>query len=281
MKNFGRKIGLLIADASGRALDLSGFRVAFSVEKTAAETPNVASIEIWNLSQETAGQLLSGDMTRIVLQAGYESNAAVIFDGNLIAVKRHREGPDTILTIDAGDGDKSYTFATVSQSVASGYSDGDVAKAAVSGMEERGVRGSKTDAAETGVRYPRGRVLFGPSRKVAREVAKTTDCQWSVQDGHVVFCKVTKPATGSSAFLLSASTGMVGAPEVDKDGITVACCLNPVLRIYDPVRVESEFVQGTYKILTVKHEGDTHASTWLTTITGTSIDVSSGETTQR
>ena len=120
MRNYGRKIGLLIAGSSGDAIDLSGFRVVFSVEKTAAEQPNKAKIEIWNLSDTTASMLLTGKMTRIVLQAGYVDNSAVLFDGNIIAAKRIRQGTDVIVSIDAGDGDKSYSFAVVQQSIASG-----------------------------------------------------------------------------------------------------------------------------------------------------------------
>lgn len=281
MRNFGRKIGLLIADDSGQALDLSGFRVAFSVEKTAAETPNTAKIDIWNLCESTAARILSGSLKRIVLQAGYESNAAVIFDGNVIKSTRARTGADVIVSIEAGDGDRAYTYAVVSESVGSGYTDSDVAKAAASGMVDRGAKGVTATDVESGVRYPRGRVLYGPSRKVAREVAKTTDCQWSIQDGRVTFCKVESAAKGKQAFLLSPTSGLVGAPKVDKDGVTASSCLNPVLRIYDPIMIESEFVKGTYKILTVKHDGDTHASVWTTEITGAAIDVSSSKTTQR
>lgn len=280
MRNYGRKIGLLIAGSSGDALDLSGFRVVFSVEKTAAEQPNKAKIEIWNLSDTTASMLLTGKMTRIVLQAGYVDNSAVLFDGNIIAAKRIRQGTDVIVSIDAGDGDKSYSFAVVQQSIASGYSSADVAKASVTELQAKGARGASVDAIKAETKFPRGRVMFGAARKFAREVAKTTECQWSIQDGQVVFCKVKSATEGAQAFLLSPSSGLVGAPTVDKDGVKAACCLNPQLHIYDPIQIHSEFVDGTYKILTVKHSGDTHGNAWTTEISGTLLDASTSETTQ-
>lgn len=281
MRNFHRKIGLVIADGSGKAFDLSGFRVVFSIEKTAAEQPNTAKIEIWNLSDATASALLTGKMTRIILQAGYADNSSVIFDGNVIAAKRVRQEADVVLSIDAGDGDQSYSYAVIQQSVAAGYSSADVAKASVEELQSKGTRGSTTDAVAGDAKFPRGRVMFGPARKFAREVAKTTDCQWSIQDGRVVFCKVKSATEGAKAFLLSKTSGLVGAPTVDKDGMKAVCCLNPQLRIYDPIQLESEFVKGTYKILTVKHAGDTHGNTWTTELTGTLIDASTSETTQK
>ena len=233
MRNFRRKIGLLIADETGDGLDLSRFRVSFVVEKSAAEEPNKATILIWNLSTTTASKLTKGEMSRIVLLAGYEDNSAVIFDGNLIAVKQYREGTDTILQIEAGDGDKAYSYAVVNASMGAGYSNADVAKTATDQMKAQGTKGEQTEAIESESKFPRGRVIFGAARKFAREVAKTTDCQWSVQDGQVVFCKVKKATEGAEAFLLSPSSGLVGVPTSDKDGVTASSCLNPQLRIYD------------------------------------------------
>jgi hypothetical protein len=281
MKNFGRKLNLLVADKDNQGLDLSGFRVTFEVEKTAAEKPNTAKIEIYNLSQTTASRLINGELTRIVLQAGYEENNAVIFDGNLISTKQIRNGADTVLAIEAGDGDKAYSFALLNETVGAGYDSKELANKAVAPMKQNGVKGATADDVTNDTKYPRGRVLFGAARKYARNVARTTDCQWSVQDGQVVFCKRTATLAGREAFLLRRDTGLVGAPTVDKDGVTVKCCLNPLLRIYDPLKIESEFVTGAYKILTVKHSGDTHGNEWATECKACALDQSTKKTTKR
>lgn len=280
MKNFGRKIGLLVADESGKALDLSGFRVLFSVEKTAAEQPNKAHIEITNLSETTASYLLNGDMKRIVLQAGYEDNYGVIFDGNIISASRTIDGTESTTIIDAGDGDNAYSFAIVNKTVASGYTNKDIANALGEAMEDRGVRGVDAQGVDEEIKYPRGRVLFGATRDFARSLAKTTECQWSIQDGQVVFCKKIAARVGGLAFLLSPQSGLIGSPVSDKDGVSAISCLNPQLKIYDPLQIQSRFVNGTYKILTVKHSGDSHGNTWQTEVKATSIDQSTKQTTQ-
>ena len=264
MENFGRKIELLIADAGGHALDLSGFRVAFKVTKTAAEQPNQAQITIFNLSDETSRRIISGTLTRIVLSAGYEENCAIIFDGNIISATHVRDGADFVTTIDAGDGDQAYNFATVSQTLAAGATKLDVAQAAA--------------AIDSETRYPRGRVLFCSSRDAAREAAKASDCQWSIQDGQIVYCKTTKALPDRTAFVLNTGSGMIGSPVIDKDGVQAVCCLNPRLRIYDPLQIESRYVKGTYKILLVEHTGDTHTNTWDTTVKASVIDQSVQET---
>lgn len=280
MRNFGRKIGLLVADESGKALDLSGFRVLFSVEKTAAEQPNKAHIEITNLSESTASYLLNGDMKRIVLQAGYEDNYGVIFDGNIISATRTIDGTESTTVIDAGDGDNAYSFAVTNQTISGGYSSKDIANTIASTMSERGTRGIEASGIGDEIKYPRGRTMFGASRDYARMVAKSSQCQWSIQDGQVVFCKQNAAREGVIAFVLTPESGLIGSPVSDKDGVAAIACLNPQLKIYDPLQIESRFVKGTYKILSVKHTGDTHGNTWQTEVKATSIDQSTKQTTQ-
>lgn len=280
MRNFKRQLTLLIADDSGLALDLSGFHVIFEVAKTAAEKPNEAKIQIYNLASTTATLLTDKDMPRIVLQAGYEDNYGVIFDGNIVKTELARNGADTILTITAGDGDKAYSYAIVNQSLASGYTQADMVKNTVSTMQAKGVRDSDIKAINTTTKYPRGRTMFGSARQYSRQMAKANDCQWSVQDGKVVFCKTDKPADGT-AFLLSSQSGLIGSPSKDKDGVTAKCCLNPQLKIYDPVQIQSFAVNGVFKILTVKHSGDTHGNGWETEIKAVSLDQSTKKTTTK
>lgn len=266
---------LIAADTSGQGLDLSNFRVTFSVEKTAAEKPNTAKVQIYNLADNTVSQLTNLSLARLVLQAGYEDNFGVIFDGNIMAVTQSQNGADLVVDIEAGDGDTAYSYAVVNQTLASGYSQSDVANSVSTSMQGRGTREASLGAVDNPTVYPRGRVMYGNARKYARQMAVANNAQWSIQDGRLTFCKVDKPAEGT-AFLLSPQSGLIGSPKQDKDGVTAVCCLNPLLRIYDPVQIESRFIKGAYKILTVKHSGDTHASTWTTEIKAVALDGSTG-----
>ena len=277
MQNFRRRIGLIVADAGGQALDLSGFRVVFTVEKTAAEEPNTAKIDISNLSDTTSARLTTGELTRIILQAGYEGRVSVLFDGQITAATRTRDGADFTTALDAGDGAKAYTYAVVSQSLASGYSQADVARAASAAMSGKGTRGEDLVAVDSATKFPRGRVIFRSARDAARDIARSSECQWSIQDGRVVFCRTKKVLGESQGFLLSPASGMIGSPVVDADGVTVRCCLNPALKIYDPIRIESRYVKGTYKILSVKHTGDTHGADWTTELKCVALDPTTGE----
>ena len=125
-----------------------------SLSGQAPEQPNKAESRSGICHNQTASMLLTGKMTRIVLQAGYVDSSAVLFDGNIIAAKRIRQGTDVIVSIDAGDGDKSYSFAVVQQSIASGYSSADVAKASVTELQAKGARGASVDAIQAETKFP-------------------------------------------------------------------------------------------------------------------------------
>lgn len=281
MINFWRKITLLVGDENGEGLDLSGFRVIFDVEKTANQDPNKAKIDIYNLSQTTVSKIESGELKRIVLQAGYETHSAVIFDGNIISTSQTRTGADTILSIEAGDGQNGYAYSLVNETVGAGYSNSEIATKSFNSMKERGVKDAQIKAADNETKYPRGRVMFGAARTYARQASNNSGAQWSVQDGHLVFCKTNETRDDREAFVLNKSSGMEGAPKTDKDGLTVSCRLNALLRIYDPIRVEAEFVKGDYKILSLKHSGDTHGNEWTTEIKACSLDPSTKKTVKK
>ena len=92
-EQFGRKVSLIIGPDAGDALDLSGLRIVFRVQRGDTQTPNSLRARVYNVSDNTAQRAESKEFTRIVLQAGYEGNYGIIFDGSIIQVRRGRE-PD-------------------------------------------------------------------------------------------------------------------------------------------------------------------------------------------
>ena len=86
-----RRCSLLVGPKEGGALELGELRVAFTVKVSEQETPNSASIKVYNLSEATAGRIRK-EFTRVILQAGYQGNCSVIFDGNITKVALGQEG---------------------------------------------------------------------------------------------------------------------------------------------------------------------------------------------
>lgn len=297
-----RKASLIIGGQDGHGLDLSALRFAFSIRRGDIQTPNSADIRVYNVSDDTAQRILqripTPEFSRVVVQAGYDGNYGVIFDGTIKQVRRGRDSQtDTYLDITAADGDSAYNFSVTALSLsASETGPQDTIQHIVKGMAERGVTmGYLPDI--PGNPLPRGKVVFGMTRDALRQQCKTLGFGWSIQDGKVNFIPLTSYMPGDIPELTSA-TGVVGLPEQTQDGIKLKVLLNPSLKIGQAVRLNNASIQqyrynlsinqagnnllvsknnklnadGLYYVMLAEHSGDTRGNGWFTDLLCLAID---------
>jgi hypothetical protein len=290
---YPRLCTLLVANNQGKALDLSAFRIKFSVKRSNAQTPNVADIIVYNLSSSTA-ILLQQQFTRVVLQAGYQGNYGVIFAGNIKQTIIGRDsGTDTFFRIIAGDGDLAYNFAIVNQTLGPGATFQSQVNAAVSAMAPMGTTAGGNTQVPAGTVLPRGKVLYGNARTYLRGVANSTNQSWSIQDEKIVFVPNNAYLPGT-AVVISSETGMIGTPQQTLEGVNVKTLLNPKIQISTRVQLDNKLVarlainlavpgtasaipaplttNGVYYVLVVEHTGDTRGVDWYSSLTTIFID---------
>lgn len=283
-----RKITLLVSNSSGSALDLSQFRIKFSVKQATSQTPNSAEIRVYNLSGEAAATI-SSEGSRIFLSAGYNSNFGQIFVGNIKQVILGRENPtDTFIDIVAGDGSLAYNHAVVATSLAKDSDQNDEIKACMNEMEKFGVTSGSQTKVTSNRKRPRGKVMFGNARNFLRGVAKTTQCSWSIQNEQVQFVPNTGYLPGQ-AIVITAATGMIGTPQQTTEGVNVKSLLNPFIAINGRIKLENSSIQrlkvdltlkpgkttntafklpsdGLYLVIAAEHSGDTRGLEWYTSM---------------
>lgn len=287
-----RRCNLLVAKADGSGLDLGSLRVVFKIKKSDAQTPNTAEIRVYNLAENTARQIKK-EFTKVTLQAGYESNYGVIFEGNIKQVRLGREnGVDTYIDIAAGDADDAYNYAVVNTTLAAGAKQSDQVNAASNSMAAKGVgKGYIADAG--GQALPRGKVMYGMARDYLRQSAESSDTTWSVQDGKLQLVPRTS-FLPNQAVLLTSKTGLVGTPEQTNDGIKARCLLNPLLKVGVRVKIDEKDVaeaklpdtskdnqankpaaiasDGQYRLLVVEHTGDSRGNDWYSDLICLDVD---------
>lgn len=288
-----RACSLVVADASGDGLELGELRIVFATKKGDTETPNSAEITIYNLSEETAGKMRK-EFTRVILQAGYQNNFGIIFEGTIRQARCGREnGTDTWLEITAADSDKAYNFAVLNTTLAAGSTPADRVKACGDAFAAKGAgQGHTPDL--PGNALPRGKVMYGMARKYMREEAQNTDCSWSFQDGKMVMLENRGYLPGE-AVVLTHETGLVGTPEQTNEGVKLRCLLNPRLRVGGRVKLDNASIQeaktdlkgnaqrppkkdadGFYRILKIEFSGDTRGNDWYADLICVGIDDTSG-----
>lgn len=298
VQQYLRKASLIIGNDDGNARDFSELRFKFSIRRGDIQTPNTADIRVYNLSEQTA-QAVQKEFTRVILQAGYEGNFGVIFDGQIKQVRRGRETQtDTYLNITAADGDSAYNFAFSSTSLAAGSTPIDHFNVVSKDMEKYGVSdGYKPEL--QGNPLPRGKVFYGMSRDIMRNVAKNTDCSWSIQDGKLTMVPQTAYVPGDIPVLTSV-TGVIGMPEQTQNGIRLKVLLNPNIKIGQAVKLDNASIQryrysmsigqeavnllneqsnkinddGLYYVMIADHAGDTRGNEFYTELTCLAIDAS-------
>ncbi|HDR9068982.1 TPA: hypothetical protein QDA90_004313 [Burkholderia vietnamiensis] len=300
IEQFGRKVSLIIGFDSGEALDLSELRIVFRVQRGDLQTPNSARIRVYNVSETTARRAQK-EFTRVVLQAGYEGNYGIIFDGSLVQVRRGRESQtDTYLDITAADGDMAYNFAVVNTTLAAGSTPEDHVKVCTAAMVKFGVgEGYRPDLG--GRPLPRGKVMFGMARDYLETVARSTQTLWSIQDGKVQMVPETSYVPGEIPDI-NYKSGMVGLPQQTQNGITVKMLLNPSVKIGRLIHLNNASVQqyeygigiqdqpnngmiatqnkfnsdAFYYVMTNEHWGDTRGNDWYTEVICLAVDATAG-----
>jgi hypothetical protein len=256
-------------------------------------TPNVADIRVYNLDEKTALQIRK-EFTRVTLQAGYEGNFGVIFQGNIKQVIIGRESAtDTFIDIVAGDGDRAYNFAIINATLAKGSTQTDQINAAATAMGPKGVTAGHLGEQST-QQLPRGKVMYGNARGYLRDVAQNSQSSWSIQDEKITFVKKKSYLPGERVVLTS-KTGMIGTPQQTNEGVNVKCLLNPNIKIASRVQIDNASIarfkinlsipnsaanipapltaDGVYYVLVVEHTGDTRGIEWYSNLICLNIDV--------
>lgn len=297
-----RKIELLVFSENS-ALDLSEMHIKFTIAAADAETPNSASIRIYNLSQSTVNQLtVDSEFKSVSLAAGYEGGTfGTIFQGD---IKQYRIGKenavDTYLDILAADGSLGYVNSVVNDSIKKGSTAQDRLNWIAKSMNMPADIGTiSTDLQH--LTLPRGKVAFGMARTFMRNTASSLDATWSIQGGRIELI----PTAGymeDEIVSLTAATGLIGMPEQTDEGIRATCLLNSRLRIGRLMAIDASSINklvyptnsakpttynsygtlqlsakinmqdGQYRMLVVEHEGDTRGTAWYSHIVGLAFD---------
>lgn len=301
-----RKCDLIVSNDTGDGLNLEGLTINFAIKKTDGQTPNTAAIRVYNLNDDTVKRIKK-EFTRVTLQAGYESNYGVIFDGN---VKQYTEGRENVvdhfLDIQAADGDESYNFAVVNATLAAGAKQRDQIEAAAKTMQQLGGTQTGYIADDTdGEALPRGKVMYGMARDYIRQSSTSAGCSWTIQNGKIQVVPLTGVLPGQ-AIVLNSQSGLVNAPEQTNDGIKFRCLINPQLVIGGTIQInerdivkaklDSEPVKlkkdgtpeekkepaqlhhdGFYRLLTATISGNTRGNDWYIDGIGWAIDQTAPE----
>jgi hypothetical protein len=298
---FGRYCKLILGSGSDY-IDLSEFRIKFSIRQGDTESPSNAAIRVYNLNDAQI-KTITERYKVVTLDAGYETLHGVIFTGQ---VKQYRHGKenytDRFLDIYAADGDSIFVTATISAQLPSNASipqfEQTLAAAAQTSVTDNGAT-NKNRAAFGGI-LPRGRVLFGMLRSQIQAYSRTQDCRWRVDQNKITFIPNAGFDVSKQIVELNAASGLIGFPEATEQGLEFKALLNPNIQCGGIVRLDNTKIvttdqlsqgypnynsvvfpalldnNGDYRVLVVDYEGDTRGQEWYAECIGLALSTTKG-----
>lgn len=252
-------------------IEITNLRMTFSITKSLSNTANSGSLRIFNLSSDNRNRLREfGDQVRFF--AGYreQEGAQLIFIGNVTQLNHAFAQPEIITQIDCLDGDRNLNNILVPVS----FGEGTARRTVIQYVADRLGFPITYFAPSENLLYDNGFNDVCLAKDILTSACDSLNLTWSVQNGNLVILP-TNGATPRPPVEINADTGMVGIPEryVDKryflyralppnappkPGWKVKTLLNPDLLPGDRIRLRSTQadVEGEFRILTIKHEGD-------------------------
>lgn len=259
----------------GDEFEVTGLRIAFTVERNLKAKPNTAEISIYNLNRESR-DLLQGQQDLIVtLEAGYVSTGrSVIYRGDLREVNSVPDGGGNWVTrISSGDGENAHRSARSHRAYKPGIAPKKMLKdiAGDLGVGAGNLLEAVGDAAidRLGKVMKNGINGSGTASKVLRGVLGSMGKEHSIQGGEIQVLDRGKARAGAPAGL-SPATGLIGVPTVDNKGqIEATSLLRPDLTPGTKLTISDSVTgNGTWKLSSCTHVGDTHGSDWYVEMEG-------------
>jgi len=240
---FGRKYRITISDDSGEALDVSDLRCTFNIIKTIQMEPNSSEISIYNLNAKTENQIMMYGK-RVTVEAGYEGTQfGLIFDGDILQTIRERENGTTLkLSIIALDSDRAINFDIANFSIVKGQTARNIIDNIVNKATNPISTGSISEKL-SGQKLTRGKVVFGKASDFIRQIAKSNELQYYMDDGNLNLISLEELPEGQ-IIELTPKSGLIGTPEQTDYGISGQCLLNPQIKLNSLIHIDNSTVRA-------------------------------------
>lgn len=257
------------------AIEITGLRVQFKIEKSLDATPNKSTVTITNCASRTRAYLQTTPLV-LRLDAGYDDNLRHVFTGDLRWGNSDIVDADWETKLELADGDRAYRSARVSRSYKKGTSVAIALKEAAAAMGLQ-LATAVAATAELQSQFATGRTLHGPAGDELTRLLAPFGYHWSIQDGKLQVLK-DQNADASTALTVSQSSGMVGSPEFgtpEKKGkptpIKIRSLLYPEITPGGRIAVDAANINGIFRVAKVTHDGDTHGDNWFSEIEATPL----------
>lgn len=275
---FMRVYELIIGDGvTKKGFSIADLQITFSVKKCAnnKEAQNKATIEIYNLSEETL-KVLEQSYPVVTLKVGYlKTGLYTLFSGKVFDLETTRRNSDRVTRIEAIPFQDKLNFTYVSDYIAAGNTVGsaiDKIRQAIPNLAKGIYRSDKLNYV-----LPFGMPIAGTALQELQRICDSHNLEYriDVDTLYVNDIGTTSDSSVATAPVLSYETGLLTGPykstgrikrgkldPLRKDGLTLTALLNPKVNAGWAVVLSGTSDDGTYKVEEVEFKGDYRGNDW-------------------
>lgn len=288
-------------------LDLSQFNVSFKISQRCVGKPSTAVVMITNLAKSSADKIDIDYNTiakqkglRLIIDAGYEGNHGIIFDGDLWFKTTGRTSEtDTYLKLIAARGDRAYQYSFTNVTMSRGATQAQIYQRLTEDMKPFGITDAPVPKYLLKQTLPRGKTVFMHTHKALDAFGKVNNLNWGFGDNSII-TTMYQPVkyTDQEVVVLNSATGLIGRPELTQTGIECKCLLNPkigygtifqidnaslqrgeidtsYLADYNKNQAVSDYhvaADGLYVTYSCEIVGETRGQNWYSDLKGTALN---------
>ena len=179
---------------------------------------NEGEVLVYNLSDNTINQLKIGE--KITIEAGYEGDTGVIFDGEIRKVYSQREGADRATIIKFIDGFTTSTEELIEEGKLEESYDGELAKNILKAMLVAEGSPIAKFKVNSDYEYENSVSIGDDLQAEIKKHSETCGVSTFKSRGKIYCCKLEDVSNGIT-FDVSEDTGMIGSPSPFEEVVTI------------------------------------------------------------
>ena len=247
---YSRQIRITVAD-----LVILAPRISFEVKRQADKTQTTGQVNIYNLSAEHE-QRIYERFEKIKIEAGYPQTIGLVHDGRVERVVRKRESLSRITKIMLGDEVRVNKAEEAGGVTSRAYGDNPTIRSIVKDLAaDLNLPLGPIDAIPAGATAPYF-AWSGSSAKAMTYILQRVGLTW-FDDGGLI--RINKPGNAQSdapTIKITPDTGLIGTPATTEEGAQVRVFLNPLIVVGAILEIESESLEGKWKVVSLRHSAD-------------------------
>jgi hypothetical protein len=285
---YRRRARLSVGPPGGELKIWEGLRIVFNITKTIDAEPNKASIQIYNLNQDSRDRIQrKRDVVKLEIAYGNEP-LEEIFNGEIRFVDHRKQNADMMTAIESGDGDTPWSDIHLSETMGARNVGTSVSQVfarlkQIFNDEMRNHFGTDPSivadfdaiideitqeaTSDISVIFRKGISLRGEFGKVMDRMCERVGLNFFINNQTMYVLKQTA-TLNLEPILLTPETGLIGSPRKTEDGgLQVKSLIVPGLLVGREIVVESREVSGLrgWKITRLNLRGDTEGDDWTAT----------------